>query len=49
MDNPNGLLFAIFNGGEEITDVIFSEVKNFADYINKRNNLENKKTIDSQK
>ena len=36
MENPNDLLFAVFNGEQEITDEMFDEVKKFAVYIAQR-------------
>ena len=36
MDNSMDLLFAVFNGEQEITDEMFDEVKKFAAYIAQR-------------
>lgn len=33
MDNSMDLLFAVFNGEQEITDEMFDEVKRFAAYV----------------
>lgn len=36
MDNSMDLLFAVFNGEQEITDEMFDEVNKFAAYIAQR-------------
>ena len=42
MDNSMDLLFAVFNGEQEISDEMFDEVKRFAAYVAQRKKQDDK-------